>query len=313
MRVYYVVFTAIISLLIFSSCRYRLYNDNIEVSFSDALPPDNIPTSLSSEDISEDESLEYYEELTPLTYIEAIPNELSPLTLEIVNEDARQYGSEDSEFSEGNVGVGNLDSVTSNIVYFEELIDDGDSASTLADGGGVVAIITSHSAMLNQAIGSLQPCQMYNIYAETVTDYVTVNRGSSIYQLMVNSGGLNVSSRLTPDRLTVTDDWVINRNPDIIVKFVDSTVLGSGVTDTHVASELRFAIISRAGWGAIEAISNNRIILLSEQMLESDETQLVAKLLISRLMYPTLFSDIDIDSLIDELMGQTEGVYVYSG
>ncbi|MCL2593375.1 MAG: hypothetical protein FWD82_08445, partial [Defluviitaleaceae bacterium] len=77
--------------------------------------------------------------------------------------------------------------------------------------------------------------------------------------------------------------------------------------------ELRFAIISRAGWGAIEAISNNRIILLSEQMLESDETQLVAKLLISRLMYPTLFSDIDIDSLIDELMGQTEGVYVYSG
>jgi len=253
------------------------------------------------------------EPIVPLTYIEAMSDDLSPLTFEVVAEDARQYGSEESDFSDVVVGADAADTATDNVVILEEPADDADGQSAIVETGGVVAIVTDHSALLNQAIGSLFPCQMYYIYAETAIDYVTVARGSQIYQLMVNSGGINVSTRLAADNLTVTDDWVINRNPDIIVKFVGDSILGTDVTDTYAVSELRASIASRPGWSATAAVRGNRIILLSEQMLDTDATRLAAMLSISLLMYPTLFSDVDVDSLIEELMSGMEGVHIFSG
>jgi len=228
-----------------------------------------------------------------------------------VAEDARRYGSGESDFSDVVAGIEVEDTYTDNVAILEEPADDTDVQSAIAETGGVVAIVTDHSALLNQAIGSLFPCQMYYIYAETTDDYVTVARGSQVYQLMVNSGGINVSTRLAADNLTVTDDWVINRNPDIIVKFVDSSILGTSVMDTYAAAELRALIASRPGWAATAAVSGNRIILLSEQMLDTDATRLSAMLSISLLMYPTLFSDVDVESLIEELMSGMEGVHVF--
>jgi len=314
------------ALLTLGGCRYRIFDDYSEIQLSDISfsqeyaqslpedvslpPPVNTPPAMAQTppDTPPEDAVE---PIVPLTYIEATPDDLSPLTLEVVAEDARQYGSEENDSSDVVVSAEAADTYMDNIITFEEPADDADEQSAIAETGGVVAIVTDHSALLNQAIGSLFPCQMYYIYAETATDYVTVARGSQIYQLMVNSGGINVSTRLAADNLIVTDDWVINRNPDIIVKFVGDSILGTDVADTYAASELRAAIASRPGWSATAAVSGNRIILLSEQMLDTDATRLAAMLLISRLMYPTLFSDVDVDSLIEELMREMEGIHAF--
>ena len=332
MKIFRVILTfALIAaaLLAFSGCRYRIFNDHLEFQLPDipfpqeyiqnqsediSVPPANTPPPMAATqtlpDIPPEDAAE---PIIPLTYIEATPEDSSPLTLEIVSEDARQYGTNERDSYGVNVGAENAETAAGNIATLEEPAEDAGGQSAIAEAGGVVAIVTDHSALLSQAIGTLFPCQMYYIYAETATDYVTVARSSQIYQLMVNSGGINVSSRLTADNLTVTDGWVINRNPDIIVKFVDGTILGSGVSSIYAAAELRLSIMSRQGWGAIEAVRNNRIILLSEQMPDTDETRLAAKLSISHLMYPTLFSDVDVDSLIEELMSGVEGIHVFSG
>jgi len=308
-----------------SGCRYRILHEYYEAEeqITDVyLPPAAMPSpppevspipstpmpAAGLYDTPTDDQPEPTEPIL-LTYIEAAADNHSPLTFEIENDDARQYSTEADESPEMSAGIESPADISGNTLSLEEVADDGQS--TLEEQGGVVAIVTDHSALLMHAVGSLFPCQMYYIYAETAVDHVTVGRGSVIYQLMANAGGVNISTRLSNERLTVTDDWVVSRNPNVIVKFTESTILGNEITDIYAANEARRSIAARPGWGYIDAVVNNRIILLSEQMLESEETRLAAKLIISHMMYPALFSELDVDSLIAELMDGMTGVHVF--
>ena len=248
----------------------------------------------------------------PLAHIEAAADDLSPQTIEIVNEDARQYGAAESDYSDSNAGVESYDDIADSTVTVEEPTE-SEGQAVIGEEGGVIGLVAAYSTLLRQGVNTVFPCQLFNIYCETSEDFVTVGRGSAMYQLMVDAGGLNVSSRLTDDRLTVTADWVVRRNPDIIVKFVDAAVLGDSVTSTHAASEQRSLIMARPGWGATEAVRNNRVILLSDQMLESEETRLAAILSIARLMYPELFENIDVGTAIANLIIEIGGIHIYEG
>lgn len=61
---------------------------------------------------------------------------------------------------------------------------------------------------------------------------------------------------------------------------------------------------------------NGRVLLLSDELFATDEGRLLAKLLIARELYPTLFGEGDIDNFMAEIRdggGQdfTVGVYAY--
>jgi len=245
------------------------------------------------------------------THTEATTDDLSPITMEMLASDARQYAIAEGDYY---TTVGTQAGVdANNVVTIEEPATDGDGATIEDSGdGGVVGVIAIYSTLLRQGVNTLFPCQLFYIYVETPADFVTVPRGSNMYQLMVDAGGINVSSRLSGDMLTVTADWVVRRNPDIIVKFVDDTVLGSEVTSTQQAAQVRAAIMQREGWGAIEAVSNGHVVLLSMAVLETEEARLAAMLAVARLMYPTLFEGIDADGVIAGLIGGMSGIHIFS-
>jgi len=339
-----ILFAFVATLLTFSGCRYRISIDEADTSpdytppqiiYAQYLPeettdpPDDIPEEItmpdvtpSLPDIKEDPPYDEppQEEPPPIEYvalahIEATTDDFSPLTIEIEVEDARQYGTEETTENPANtenaVGIeayGEAD----NRVTIEQAADiDGDVA--IGDEGGVVGLIATYSTILRQGVNSIFPCQLLYVYCETPEDLVTVGRGSVMYQLMVDSGGLNVSTRLTADMLAVDAGWVVRRNPDVIVKFVDNAVLGNNVTNTHAAAELALSLTARPDWGVISAVRNNRIILLSGQMLESEETRLAAQLLIAQLLYPELFSGIDVNGAVVGLLGGLSGIHIYRG
>jgi len=318
-------------LLALGGCRYRLSHEEVstpppELPFETIYPqdlqeditepPDDIPEEITMPDpdpippdIPDEPPVEY----VPVAYVEAAEDVFSPLTIEYEDENARQYGTEEVEdygYPDNTAGAGVYEA--DNVMTIEEPSEvDGDTV--IGDDGGVVGLIATYSTILSQGVNAMFPCQLLYIYCETADELATVARGSELYQLMVDSGGVNVSSRLTADRLNVTADWVVRRNPAAIVKFVDGAVLGSGIGSTNAASELALAIRERPYWGTIEAIRHNRIILLSEQLLETDETRLAAQLLIAHMMYPELFEGIDVGGAVAELMVGVDGVYFYGG
>ncbi|MCL2169767.1 MAG: hypothetical protein FWB74_07070 [Defluviitaleaceae bacterium] len=280
-------------LLTLGGCRVRISDDLTES------PPVETPQDEYIEEVPEDAP--NYDEYVSLPYIQAAHDALSPLELQIETEDARRSATEAIYESDENPTALQSYELENNVITIELPAEVYDDAVIGADGG-VVGLIAAYSTLLRQGVNSIFPCQLKYVYTETASDLVTAGRGSVLYQLITNAGGINVSSRLAPAALHVTADWVVRRNPDLIVKFVNDG------TSHHETIQ---SLTSRPDWGTIEAVRNGGIILFSENILEHEETKLAATLLIAATLYPELFEGIDVTGAVSGLIAYTEGILIY--
>ena len=172
--------------------------------------------------------------------------------------------------------------------------------------------LTYFTVLLQDRMGTLYECQRLNVYWETVQDHVTIHRTSPEHALILNAGCYDVSARLLPENLTVDDGWIARKNPGVIVKIVDGSVLSSERSSRAMADTLR----SREGWAAIDAIQNRRVLLLSEELLQTPYLQTAAMVIIAKTANPDLFADVDLDQMLRMLMEEATGtlptgVYYY--
>jgi hypothetical protein len=180
------------------------------------------------------------------------------------------------------------------------------------DADAADSALTYFTVLLQDRMGSLFECQRLNVYWETVQDHVTIHRTSLEHTLILNAGCYDVSARLLPENLLVDDGWVARKNPGVIVKIVDSGVLGSVQAPKAMVSSLR----NRAGWASIDAVQNRRILLLSEDLLQAPYLQTAAMVMIAGTANPDLFAGVDPDQMLQMLMEEATGtvpakVYYY--
>lgn len=172
--------------------------------------------------------------------------------------------------------------------------------------------LTYFTVLLQDKTGSLFECQRLNVYWETAQDHVTVHKTSLEHTLILNAGCYDVSGRLLPENLLVSDGWVVRKNPGVIVKIVDSGVLGSVQASKAMVSSLR----NREGWASIDAVQNRRILLLSEDLLQAPYLQTAAMVMIAGTANPDLFAGVEPDQMLQMLMEEATGtvpakVYYY--
>ena len=99
------------------------------------------------------------------------------------------------------------------------------------------------------------------------------------------------------------DGWVARKNPGVIVKVVDSGVLGSERASRAMIESLR----SREGWAAIDAVQNHRVLLLSQALLEAPYLQTAAMVMIAKTANPDLLKDVDLDKMLQMLTEEATG------
>ena len=163
--------------------------------------------------------------------------------------------------------------------------------------------MTYFTVLLQDRLGSLFECQRLNVYWETERDHVTIHKTSPEHTLILNAGCYDVSARLLPENLLVDDGWVARKNPGVIVRIVDSGVLGSERASRAMADSLR----SREGWASIDAMRNHRVLLLSRELLEAPHLRTAAMVLIAGTAYPDLFADVDPDQMLRMLAEEATG------
>ena len=178
--------------------------------------------------------------------------------------------------------------------------------------------MTYFTVLLRERIGSVFECQRQNVYWETPDDHVTVFKTSLEHSLILDAGAYDVSARLLEQNLRVDDGWIGRKNPGVIVKAVDSGVLGTGVFSTDKAQAVQAGLLARDGWRAMDAVRSGRVILLSQELLAAPHLQLSAMLLIAKTAHPDLFSDVDMNKafamLAEEATGSIpSGIYWYQG
>ena len=185
------------------------------------------------------------------------------------------------------------------------------------DAGEADSAMTYYTVLLEDRLRSLYECKRLNVYWETEKDHVTVFRRSPEHDLILGSGAYDVSARLTEDRLLVDDGWIGRKNPDVIVKITGSGVLGHGVLSPAAAKTALDALKARPGWEDICAVKEQKVLLISKEMLDAPWLRTAATLIIAKTAYPDLFADADISTalrmLSEEAAGTApEGIYYYS-
>ena len=178
--------------------------------------------------------------------------------------------------------------------------------------------LTYFTVLLQDRMGSLFECQRLTVYWETREDHVTVFKTSLEHSLILNAGAYDVSARLLPENLRVDDGWIGRKNPGVIVKAVDGSVLGAGVFSTGAARKVYADLLTRDGFVAIDAVRSGRVILLSEELLQAPYLQTAAMLAIAKAAYPASMADVDIEQAIGMLAQEAtgsipSGIYYFCG
>ena len=196
--------------------------------------------------------------------------------------------------------------------------DQAEQRGVSADGAEADSALTYYTVLIQDRAGSLFECQRLSVYWETAQDHVTVFKTSPEHSLIVNAGAYDVSARLLRENLRVDDGWIGRKNPGVIVKAVESGVLGPGVSSTGRAQAVYASLLARPGFGAIDAVRNGRVILLSQELLAAPYLQTAAMLMILKTANPALMEDVDVqralNMLAQEATGSSpSGYYFYNG
>ena len=175
------------------------------------------------------------------------------------------------------------------------------------DAEAAESAMTYFTVLLKDRAGSLYECQRANVYWETKEDHVTVHKSSPEHALILEAGAYDVSARLLKENLRVDDGWVARKNPQVIVKIVSSSVLGSGVLSAGAAQAMYRALCAREGWANIDAVKSRSILMLSEELLKAPHLRLAAMLLIAKAASPELYADVDPDQALRMLAEEATG------
>ena len=178
--------------------------------------------------------------------------------------------------------------------------------------------MTYFTVLLEDRGRSLYECQRAGLYWETSADYVTVHKSSPEHALILKAGAYDVSARLLPENLRVNDGWVARKNPQVIVKVADSSILGGAVRSDAAAKALCRELCLREGWPGIDAVRNHQVLILSQELLDEPYLQTAVMLMIAKTANPQLYADVDLQQalrmLTEEATGTIPaGIYYYSG
>lgn len=250
-------------------------------------------------------------------YDENAPAEIAPGAERTVH-GAGEGGGASIQADSADEAVSRLNAAAENTAVQNVAADRAEQLGVSGDAEEADSAMTYYTVLLRERTGSLFECQRLNVYWETKEDHVTVFKTSLEHSLILSAGAYDVSARLLAENLRVDDGWIGRKDPGVIVKVVDKSVLGAGVSSAGKAQAVYMALLSRDGWGAMDAVRSGRVLLLSEELLAAPYLQLASALAVAKTAYPALFSDVDMEKALTMLAeeatgGIPAGIYFYNG
>jgi iron complex transport system substrate-binding protein len=155
------------------------------------------------------------------------------------------------------------------------------------------------------------------VYAEGYGDYNAVSKGSGGEGMIRRAYVDNITSEQPVAYPTVSPEWVVDMNPDVIIKASSSSRIktGYGTSDMKAISEYREGIMKRPAWDHINAVKNNRVFVLSNEIWVGPRSP-IGILYIAKWCYPEIFRDLDPEKIHREWLmkwhkTELKGIYVY--
>ncbi|MBN1245861.1 ABC transporter substrate-binding protein [Candidatus Bathyarchaeota archaeon] len=171
--------------------------------------------------------------------------------------------------------------------------------------------ISSYENLVNERVKDLASSEKPLVYIEWYQTWQTFTEDSIANEIIVNAGGVNIAGEITTTAPVLSPEYVVEKNPDIIVRMISGDLIGNmtGFEATH--SEL----MNRAGLGEVTAVKEGKVYVYDPIVVEGIRYP-VGLLYWAKWFHPSLFEDIDPAAvhaeLIQQFFGVTlEGVHTY--
>ena len=157
--------------------------------------------------------------------------------------------------------------------------------------------------------------QRPKVYLEGSTQWQTFGRDREESWLVDRAGGVNLIKEQTAGHPVINSEWILQANPDVIVKMVQSSELaGFDVTSTAGMEAVHDEICSRAGLAGTRACKEHRVYVVGDFVRTTRSAGGIWYL--AKWLHPDLFKDVDPEaahrSMLKEFFGQElRGKWVY--
>jgi iron complex transport system substrate-binding protein len=168
---------------------------------------------------------------------------------------------------------------------------------------------------IKQRARHLQP--KIRVYNESYTPNRTVSDGCGADILLDLAGVSNIAAGQPTPWPEITTEWLVEQNPDLIIKVASATFIknGYGVDDVQAIEAFHNMLISRPAWNQIKAVRNGRVHILASELWVGPRAP-IGILYLAKWAYPKQFADMDTEAIhrrwLKKWHGrELTGIYVY--
>lgn len=158
---------------------------------------------------------------------------------------------------------------------------------------------------------NLSNTELKSVYFEYRREGNTTVPGDYFYNMVKYAGGKNIFEDAV--NVSVDSESIIERNPQYIVKVGENNVSSSYIppTETEFIKRMK-EIKNRPGWDSIDAVKNNKILLLSH-FCHGGASKLVGTMYIAKFMYPELLPELNPEEVFKVWLEKYQGLKYISG
>jgi len=149
--------------------------------------------------------------------------------------------------------------------------------------------------------------------------YNTINNRSALTPMMEKAGGANIAADMAPDHPKLSPEWLLEKNPDVVMgDVIGKTITGYNVDAPRALENMRRwtgRILNDKALKNTDAVKNGRVMLIAQD-LKQGPAYVVGMAYFARFLHPDVFRDVDPEAIAREYYERWcglpyRGVYVY--
>jgi iron complex transport system substrate-binding protein len=198
--------------------------------------------------------------------------------------------------------MGRLEMMTRNVKKLGYILDEEDAAEEFCDFYDEYVEET-----IKARIKDIPDEDRERVFIEHPVEYNTFVTGSGGHEVCVAAGGINIAAdfpSLSPKPVVnVNPEWLVEQDPDVIVKTVTCTpgLCGPEANSSEEMERLRETVMNRSGWSNLTAVKNGRVYLIDFDLVGST-ANFVGATYMAKWLYPDLFADLDPKAIHQEYL-----------
>ncbi|WP_040931363.1 ABC transporter substrate-binding protein, partial [Paenibacillus larvae] len=167
-----------------------------------------------------------------------------------------------------------LDDVMNNMLLYGKITDHQEQAEQ------VVEKMKAEKQKVVDAVSKVKAEEKKKVYVEFSPGW-SVGSGEFMNEIIELAGGINVASDMKGWH-QISEEKIIEKNPDVIL-------YANGVTDDKTKKNLEELIRGRSGWDQINAVKNNTVIGVDQNLISRPGPRITQGLTeVAKAIYPDL-------------------------